>query len=306
MSELSTVETAPETIQEVVSTNTKKKAAATKAAKPAKTAKPVKAMKADKKPAVPSNSLIAYDPKTSYMQIGNSVKELIASLPSMKTEQLTNLFRNTVDVERAMFVVRGATAHELIKRAIEDGKKFDKTKGNGVDTMINEIAKEVGIDGKTLYADYKVFDEFGGWLKEQLTEAPDTIMPREFYVLAMKTTTMAQEPPSEILNYFQEQRESTGGYFTDHARRDAKLFNEGKTIEQVKQLDAEQRIEKVAEKNSGAKKAQVPAERYASLQIVASDQNINYCRKILEKYASFNEWFERKCKDEFGAADEGK
>lgn len=248
-------------------------------------------------PAQPA-ALVTYDGKKNYLQVGAAVQDLIASLPSLNDKQLRSLFQNTVDAERAMFVVRGAAAHEIYKRAVADGQKFDKTKGNGIDTLINEVAKEVGIDGKTLYSDFKVFDEFGGYLIEQLTTAPDTIMPREYYVLATKVSRQAQELPMNVLEYFQEQRESTGGYFTDQARRDTKLFNEGKTVEQVKKLDAETRIEAVS--GTKTKAAKLPKEHYATIKIVATKQNVDWYRQIIDTYGSFEEWFKRKCKEEFG------
>lgn len=256
-------------------------------------------------PTSTTEALVSYDPFNSHIQVGNSVKDLIASLPKLNNEELKSLFINTVDAERAMFVVRGATAYELYKRALKEGAEFSKAKGAGVDSLLNSIAAEVGIDGKTLYTDFKVFEEFGGWLTEQLTTAPETIMPREYYVLAMKTTNMAIEPPSEVLRYFQEQREVTGGYYTDHARRDTKLFNEGKSVEEVQLLDAEFRMEKVAEK--GKKKApKKVAEKETMLKIVASEQNINWYRQIIEKYSSFNAFYERKCMEEFGLPEEDK
>ena len=105
-----------------------------------------------------------------------------------------------------------------------------------------------------------------------------------------------------LVRYFQEQREATGGYYTDHARRDTKLFNEGKSVEEVTILDAENRIEKVAEK--GKKLPKKVAERETMLKIVASASNIAYYKKIIEKYSSFNAWYERRVLEEFGTLTE--
>lgn len=251
-----------------------------------------------------TEGLVTYDPFSSHVQVSNKVKDLIDSLPRLEDKELTELFRNTVDAERAMFVVRGAAAHEIFKRAADDGQKFDKTKGGGVDSLINAVAKDVGIDGKTLYADFRVFQEFGGLLVEQLTTAPETIMPREFYVQAMKTTTLSQELPSEILKYFQEQRESTGGYFTDHARRDTKLFNEGKLIEEVRKLDIDNRVARVSDSKDNPGVLNKPKDKIMTIPIAASPENIAYGRLIIDKYSSFSEWYRRKNLEEFGVVEE--
>lgn len=248
------------------------------------------------------DALISYDPFSSHVQVGNSVRDLISVLPKLDDLALVEMFRNTVGAEKAMFVIRGATAHEIIKRAEDAGKKFGKTNGGGIDSVINEIAKDVGIDGKTLYADYKVFEEFGGYLTEQLTTAPEAIMPREYYVLAIKTG-MSQELPMSILEYFEERRLSTNGYFTDHARRDVKLLNEGKTIEQVMEMDATNRAEIVADKNKKAPAktgSSAPIEKTLSVSLPDNAQVKSWYKQILAKYGTFESWYTRKCTEEFG------
>lgn len=248
-----------------------------------------------------SGAIVSYDAKANHLQVNSSAVQMIENMKNLNDSQLLSLFSNIVNSEKAMFVVRGAAASELYSRAMEAGKDFNKTKGGGVDALVNEIAKEVGVDGKTLYADFKVFQEFGGLLIEKLATAPDTILPREFYVLAMKTTHAAKELPSTVLGYFEEQREATGGYFTDHARRDAKLINDGKTVEEVKKLDAKERKDKIAGKATKAVNLSGPRE--ANVKILATEQNITWYDMIITKHGSFEAWYVKKCKEEFGETD---
>jgi len=264
---------------------------------PAETAaKPVNSTKLAKSKVEP---IVGYDPSNGGLSIGESVGKLVASLSEMSDEQLKQMFASALDSERALFVVRGAIAHELYRRATADGQEFDKSKGGGVNALIAEIAKDVGVDAKTLYTDFKVFEEFGGLLLEQLTTAPEALLPREYYVLATKTTRQAQELPMSVLEYFTEQRESTGGYFTDHARRDTKLFNEGRTVDEVKKLDAAERKAHIAGKGKDKAPAQAK-ESFVTVNLVNNPQNLDWFKLVVEKYGTFSEFFTRKCREEFG------
>lgn len=245
-------------------------------------------------------ALVAYNPLHHAMQLGRSVVDVIQSIPQLDDDQLKGLFSNTVQVERGLFAIRGAAAYEIVKRAKEQGQKIEKTKGNGVDTLIADVAKDVGVDAKTLYTDFCVFEEFGGDLMLDLTESPESILPREFYTTAVKCRTLAAESVGDILLYFKERRMTTGGYFTDHARRDAKLFNEGRSVDEVRQLDEEARVAYVKGKNKPASK--VEKIKTANVPIHQTAQNVEWIGKIVQQYGSFNVWFESKCEDEFGRA----
>lgn len=249
-----------------------------------------------------SEALVEYNKKQNVMAVGNSAIDVIRAIPDMSSQKLHKLFVTTLEAERAMFVIRGAAAYEMYVRAVDQGKEFTKTKGNGVDAMITEIAKEAGIDSKTLYKDFKIFELFGDELVEKLATAPESILPREFYAIAAQTSATAKEEPTAVLEYFNTQREVTGGYFTDHARRDIKRFNEGMSVEDCEKLDAEERIEAVSKKKE--KKESLPKEQMVNLPILASQTNIKYSKAILSKYGTFSLWFDKKCRDEFGAPEE--
>lgn len=273
--------------------------------KPATKAAPKKA--ATKKKAAPKKaangngnvmSLVTYNAEKKYMQLGSNVKKYIEHLPDMTDAQLMNAFGDAVNMENAMFIIRGATAYEIFKRVKDEGRKFSKVAGEGIDAVINEVAKTVGIDGKTLWVDFKIFDNFGEYLTELLETTPEKILPRVFYEQAAKTENADQCTPKEVLDYFEEQRE-TFNYFTHHARRDSAKINSGMTITQVKAEDVAEREEAVNADKPKAKKAKVEPHTIA-LPIAATEANDQYLRKILDKYSTVQSWFDKKVREEFG------
>jgi hypothetical protein len=242
------------------------------------------------------------------VQIGRSAIDLIKSMPDMPDRDLQQLLRGSIEVERAMWVVKGSAAHEVVQRATKEGSQFSRMKGMGLDSLIGQVATELGVNTFTLRDDYKAFAEFGNYIKEQLVESPESLLPREFYTLASKISdTTAKVTPYEALQYFEEQRMSMGGedkytYYTDHARRDLKLFNQGHTIDQVRKLDGQERTAKVAKNKNADKATQV---RTINVQITTSPANQHWVRSIIEKYGSFTAWFEKTAQAEFGKFKEG-
>jgi hypothetical protein len=295
-------------------------------AKPVKAKKLVQAVKKADKPIVPEvlPPIITVDSKPQsvsrtphalavvsdkgLVQIGRRAIDLIKEMPDMPDRELQSVLRGSIEVERAMWVVKGSAAHEVVKRATSEGSQFSKMKGMGLDSLIGQVATELGVNTFTLRDDYKAFAEFGNYIKEQLVESPESLMPREFYTLASKISeATAKVTPYEALQYFEEQRQAMGGedkftYYTDHARRDLKLFNQGHTIEQVRKLDGQARSEKIANKKNPDSVSQV---RTISVQITTSEANQWYVRAIIEKHGSFTSWFEKTAKAEFGKFKEG-
>lgn len=249
-------------------------------------------------------SLVHFTSKNNYVEAGgrnSGAAQFIERLPAMNSRDLLKVVEGTVNAERVTFVMRGAAAFELVKRKLREVEKFTKVKGQGIDTICNTLAKEVGIDGKTLYKDYRIFEEFGDRLKALLVDTPERILPRELYAVAVCANSELTTPAA-VLDYFEEQREATGGYFTDHARRDIKRINEGLTIDEIREMDGLERIEKVNEK----KERMPDGDKTTSLKIVASVEANYYMRQIIDKHASFSTWFLTRAKEEFGNLPKGK
>lgn len=244
-------------------------------------------------------SLVHYSSANQHIEVGgqdSGAVKLIERLSSMNSRDLMKVVEGTVYAERATFVMRGAAAYELVKRKLREVEKFNTTKGAGIDSICNTLAKEVGIDGKTLYKDYRIFEEFGDRLVSTLRDTPERILPRELYAVAVCADPLLSSP-TEVLDYFEEQREVTGGYFTDHARRDIKRVNEGIPLEEIRDLDGIERINKINEKKDRA----LPAERTTNIKILASPENNWLISQIIEKHASFSAWFALRGKEEFGS-----
>lgn len=232
-------------------------------------------------------SLVSYSSKNQVVSAGgegSGAIQLIERIQGMNSVDLMKIVEGTVNAERVTFVMRGAAAFELVKRKLREATKFSKLKGAGVDTICNELAKEIGIDGKTLYKDYRIFEEFKDRLIETLQSGPERLLPREMYAVAV-----GAEDTHEVLDYFEEQRETTGGYFTDHARRDVKRLNEGMTLDEVRELDGVERKAKAGK-----------TEKMVTLQLAATEENNFYVAQIIEKHASFSAWFTMRAKEEFG------
>lgn len=240
-------------------------------------------------------SLVHYSSKDQLIEAGgqnSGAIKLIERLQSMNSRDLMKIVEGTVNAERVTFVMRGAAAFELVKRKLREVQKFNKLKGAGIDTICNTLAKEIGIDGKTLYKDYRIFEEFGSRLIATLGDTPERILPREMYAIAVGVDKETNDP-EEVLDYFEEQREATGGYFTDHARRDIKRLNDGMTLDEVREQDGLERIQRISN-------AKAPNEKMATLQIAATKDNNWYLSQIIEKHASFSSWFTMRAKEEFG------
>ncbi len=251
-----------------------------------------------------SFALVTYDNKNHAMQAGgmnSGALDFIRSLSKQTYEQLLGTFTTAINSERVMFVVRGATAHELYVRACSKEKReFSNKLGGGIDTFMKEISKEVGVDAKTLYKDFQIFDVFGETLMEYLADSPDRILPREFYALACNTSENVTTSKMETLEYFEMKREQTDSYFTDHARRDIKLINQGVSIMEVSEDDNKARAEALA----GVKKTNQTKtkDKYVSVNIVANHENDWLLREVIKKYGSVSTFFTKRAKEEFGDA----
>jgi hypothetical protein len=225
---------------------------------------------------------------------------LIQSLKSLNMEQLNRVFTTAMDAERTMFVIRGAAAHELVSRQV---KKFTKEKGQGIDTLMRELAKDTGVDGRTLYKDYLIFEEFGAFLTNLLATNHERIMPREYYALAVNVSVSVPITPMDVAEYFEEKRQATGGYFTDHARRDIKQLNQGASIEEVSTADSVERMDAV--NNPKERKQAVAQEKMIPLKVVASPQMFWLIERIVETHGSVGNYLTRRGTEEFGERPRG-
>lgn len=222
---------------------------------------------------------------------------MIEGLSSMNDQQVRDLLIQSQTVQKVNFVGNGAIAYEIFKRVSRD-KKFMNQKGQGANSVFAEIATEIGVAPKTLYSDFRIFDAFGDYLIGLLAENPELLLPREFYSAAVKT-----ENPTETLNYFEEKRLESG-YTTIHAQRDVVKLNSGASISEVSKADLAERKSVAAGKAKPSRDAgKTPDELIQAvlrLQITKTPEHESYLASIVENYGSFEAWFVRRAKEEFG------
>ena len=248
-----------------------------------------------------SMALVSFDGGAQQLSISNSAVRIIADIKDMSDEQLVNMFSSVTTVEQSAFVLRGAAAYELVERAKAAGAEIQaRQAGKGVDSLLDAIAKQVGVKKATLYDDWRIFSEFGESLVEALAVAPDTILPREYYSLALKTSQVTWVSPLSMVKYFSDRREAGFAYYTDHARRDVKLVNDGFGVPELIANDNAERQAAIDGKKEPAKKK--VNEKFVAVQLLASHANDWYLTQVLKKHGSFTAWFTNKCKEEFGDA----
>lgn len=222
---------------------------------------------------------------------------MIEGLSSMNDQQVRDLLLQSQTVQKVNFVGNGAIAYEIFKRVSRD-KKFMNQKGQGANSVFAEIATEIGVAPKTLYSDFRIFDAFGDYLIGLLADNPELLLPREFYSAAVKTAN-----PVETLNYFEEKRLESG-YTTIHAHRDIVKLNANSSIEQVNKEDlAERKAVASGKAKPSADAGKTPDELIQAvlrLQITKTPEHESYLASIVESYGSFEAWFVRRAKEEFG------
>jgi len=218
----------------------------------------------------------------------------------MSDDQLKRLFGSVVETEKAAFVLRGAAAYEIVLRVQEAGKEFNTEAGNGVDTVLRGICKEVGVERQTLQEDFRIYKQFGKQLVEDLGNSPEALLAREDYRLALQVQDTTWCTPDEMLDYFREMRQSTLAYGKDFARRDVKRVNGGMNIDEVRKADLKEREAALKEAESGKKKT--VKERMMNIQVVVSDQMQYVVDKVQGKYGSMSSWILKMGKQEFGDA----
>jgi hypothetical protein len=257
-----------------------------------------------------SMSLVTYSTESGMIESSvhnmNAI-EMIKKLPSMPDEKLKDIFTSAAEARRLLFVINGAASHEIYKRASERGETFTTKKGQGISELFRDLSLSSGLDLATLRDDFRIWDEFEVILLDYLANFPERILPREFWLLAVKTPA-----PQTTLQYFEMQRDSVS-YYVQHARRDTKKFNQGLGVDQILREDLEERAQAMADMaaakaegapepvSSGEKaEAEVRKEKLVSVGLPENTETLYYVRQIIEKYGSFSGWFLIRAKEEFG------
>lgn len=247
-----------------------------------------------KKPPLKDVALVHYSPSRAFLSAGGpNAVSFIKSLDKLSDDQLMHVLEGTFHAERVAFVLRGAAAYQMIGRV--SNRKDNKL---GIDGICNQMAKEFSVDGKTLYRDYKIFEVHATYLLELLMQRPEQILPREFFAESVKLESGLRISPQDVIHYYEERRDSTGGYFVSHARRDREKFNQGMSIKDVRHEDTLERMEAINREKR--KEPSIIKEKLLTIQVVASHKGQWFMHQILDNYESFSEWFYTRGAEEFG------
>lgn len=251
-------------------------------------------------------TLATYDSKTTSIGFSGGALQMVKDIATRTDEELELLLRNINVLETNVFVVTGAVCYEIATRALKEGFKQEKVIGGGLNALFNAVSRETGIDGNTLWINYKIYEEFGvAVLKEQLENDPEKILPKEFYKQALRYDVN----PIKALTYFEDKRAAMGGsYNMLHAKRDIDKLKAGKTIKQVDNEDLKERKDAVQAKQiakTTSKKVADAARGEAkidmvNLQIQATRDNAWRVDQLIASGMSFEAWFIKKCDEQFG------
>ena len=116
----------------------------------------------------------------------NQLPELVNHLAHMTDIQLLQAFVRAEQLADFAFLVRGACASELRKRALRlpGGRGKTDTAGRGLQAQMNALASKVGTGRKTLEMDARIKDTFFPVIDETTLEHMPPLA-REYYVIAL-------------------------------------------------------------------------------------------------------------------------
>jgi hypothetical protein len=252
-------------------------------------------------------ALVNYNAKGTALSISTKAATLVNQIhgrdkdgnPLMGQEDLIRLFGSVVETEKAAFVLRGAAAYEVVVRAEAAGADGTTPDGTHVSQLLSDVAKQVGVDKPTLMEDYRIYKEFGAELVEQLGNAPEALLGREYYRLALQTASSTWTTPKEVVEMFNNQRDAVT-YSTSFARRDVKRINDGMSIDEVIAADKKER-----EATAGAVPSRAGTTvkaKMMNIQVEVSDQMNFIISKVNSSGSNMSNWILRKGKEQFGAA----
>lgn len=176
---------------------------------------PFPALLAAAPPVAPTAALAALNP-----QIEAMLRERITSLPAMTEEELLDAGRAATQMIACGYVIRGACALELQKRAPKalTGRGNKDENGMGRTAQFRELASRFDVSARTLYDDARIYETFfaprlmptgeeGEEMPEQelLNRLPYGSLGRDHYRLALsaKTNPIQQEPVDFLLDMTQ-------------------------------------------------------------------------------------------------------
>jgi hypothetical protein len=169
-------------------------------------------------------------------------ERFIKALPSMDIEQVFETARYARGFERAAYLLRGACAAELVERAtrLAGGAGKRDVDGTGVRATVRRLAKEAGVDARTIDQDYQIYATFYAPRKTVdetsiVSSEPPVGLTREMHVLALKA-----DDPHVALELFATKAADDSSYTAVKAAADLAKLKTGtsaKTLEDIQWIN---------------------------------------------------------------------
>lgn len=116
----------------------------------------------------------------------NELMTLLPSISQMDDAALVKTAINALYLERFAFVLRGVCAAELRRRIpvrLAGGRGKQDREGLGIKAQMSRLAKEIGINLKTLDTDARISETF--FKRGETVLVHEDCLPREYYVVAL-------------------------------------------------------------------------------------------------------------------------
>jgi hypothetical protein len=116
----------------------------------------------------------------------NELMTLLPSISQMDDAALVKMAINALYLERFAFVLRGVCAAELRRRIpvrLAGGRGKQDREGLGIKAQTTRLAKEIGINLKTLDTDARISETF--FKRGETMLVREDCLPREYYVVAL-------------------------------------------------------------------------------------------------------------------------
>lgn len=123
---------------------------------------------------------------TRVEQVNELMASVSLSISQMDEAELVKTAINALYLERFAFVLRGACAAELRRRIpvrLAGGRGKQDREGLGIKAHIARLAKEIGINIKTLDTDARISETF--FKRGESVLVHEDCLPREYYVVAL-------------------------------------------------------------------------------------------------------------------------
>ena len=167
------------------------------------------------------------------MYIGQSgIKNAISLVPKMNNEQRLEVAREATVHSNLSFLLRGCCAYYIVKSQVQplpggNGKKDEE--GVGVIAQMAKLAKEIGVDGKTLGIEARIYEQF---FKDKVDIEDSDLLPKTFYEAALS----AKDSPQEAVELAQDKRSTNPNYTAKDFKNDVVALNGGATTEQLEDV----------------------------------------------------------------------